>query len=145
MKSVPVTTVQRPTNQGPVEPLEMRVPDQTLVRRASVSLSMGLDAMARQIGSRGSNESASIRAVRHTFVAITVGYVVWSLRGASLIASLLTSMPLWRSLDPLPILENRVQPLTRKRRRWFRRRGGGGSGGGGGSARAEQPLGEMVN
>src|SRR5207247_1808218 len=46
-----------------------------------------------------------------------------------------------RALDPLPILEKRVQPLTRKRRRWFRRRGGSASGSGG----AEQPLGEMVN
>jgi len=78
--------------------------------------------------------------VRHTFVAITVGYVVWSLRGASLLASLLTSMPLWRSLDPLPILENRVAAEKRKqRRRWFGRRGRGNA-----AAGPEQPLGEMV-
>src|SRR5207247_266972 len=39
VKSVPVMTVERPANQGPVEPLEMRVPDQTLVRRRGGSAS----------------------------------------------------------------------------------------------------------
>jgi hypothetical protein len=87
----------------------------------------------------------SVKAVRHTFVAITVGYVVWSLRGASLLASLLTSMPLWRTLDPLPILENRAKVLVRKKKKQKRqddedaRRDGRGERGD-----REQPLGEMV-
>jgi hypothetical protein len=109
-------------------------------RAASVSLVIGLESMARQMGSRNGGESVSVRAVRHAFVTITVGYVVWSLRGASLLASLLTSMPLWRSLDPLPILENRSKSSQqkKKRRRWFSRRGRGGG------AQTEQALGEMV-
>jgi VCBS repeat-containing protein len=140
----PVTPVQ--PGGVPVAPIpdgddpgfypESGVPSLAMTRGASASLAVGLDAMSRQIGSRGPSESASVRAVRHTFVAITVGYVVWSLRGASLIASLLTSMPLWRSLDPLPILENRVSAAKRTRRRWFGRPRPGGN--------PEQPLGEMV-
>jgi hypothetical protein len=111
-----------------------------VTRIASASLSVRLDAMARQMGSRGSNEPMSVKAVRHTFVAITVGYVVWSLRGASLIASLLTSMPLWRSLDPLPILENRIaMRLKRKRRREEKEAGGKH-----GKPKTDQALGEMV-
>jgi hypothetical protein len=42
-------------------------------------------------------------------VGLSVGYVVWLLRGGMLLASLLSSMPAWQFLDPLPI-------LVRKRR-----------------------------
>jgi hypothetical protein len=36
--------------------------------------------------------------------ALTVGYVTWLLRGGSLLASLLASLPAWASFDPLPVL-----------------------------------------
>ena len=35
---------------------------------------------------------------------ISVGYVVWLARGGLLLASMLSSMPAWRLVDPLPIL-----------------------------------------
>jgi hypothetical protein len=35
-----------------------------------------------------------------------VGYVVWLARGGMLLASLLSSMPAWRAIDPLPVLAN---------------------------------------
>jgi len=35
---------------------------------------------------------------------ISVGYIVWIARGGLLLASLLSSMPAWRLIDPLPIL-----------------------------------------
>jgi hypothetical protein len=35
---------------------------------------------------------------------LSVGYVIWLTRGGLLIASLLSSMPAWRLIDPLPIL-----------------------------------------
>jgi VCBS repeat-containing protein len=41
-----------------------------------------------------------------------VGYVIWALRGASLLASALASLPLWRCFDPLPVL-----PTPKRRRR----------------------------
>jgi hypothetical protein len=121
--------------QPPVTP-DGGAPTLPIARAASPSLVVRLDAMARQMGSRGTREPMTVRAVKHTFVAITVGYVVWSLRGASLLASLLTSMPLWRSLDPLPILENRSALAKKKKRWWFSRRGRGAYG--------DQPLGELV-
>ena len=37
-------------------------------------------------------------------IGLSVGYVVWLLRGGMLLASLLSSMPAWRILDVLPIL-----------------------------------------
>ena len=35
-----------------------------------------------------------------------MGYVVWLARGGLLLASLLSSMPAWRAIDPLPVLTN---------------------------------------
>ena len=47
--------------------------------------------------------------VGSTIVASTglsVGYVMWLLRGGVLVSSLLSSMPAWRLMDPLPVLAN---------------------------------------
>ena len=38
--------------------------------------------------------------------SLTVGYVVWLVRGGTLFASLLVSIPTWASFDPLPILDS---------------------------------------
>src|ERR1044071_267144 len=35
---------------------------------------------------------------------LPVGYVLWLLRGGALLASLLSSLPAWRLIDPLPVL-----------------------------------------
>jgi len=37
---------------------------------------------------------------------LSVGYVIWCLRGGSLVATLLTTLPLWKWLDPLPVLDH---------------------------------------
>ncbi len=36
--------------------------------------------------------------------SLTVGYVMWLVRGGVLLSSLMSSLPAWRVLDPLPIL-----------------------------------------
>jgi hypothetical protein len=37
--------------------------------------------------------------------SLSVGYAMWLLRGGSLLASVMTSLPAWRMFDPLPLLE----------------------------------------
>jgi hypothetical protein len=37
-------------------------------------------------------------------MALSAGFVAWLLRGTSLLASFLASMPAWRHFDPLPVL-----------------------------------------
>jgi hypothetical protein len=37
-------------------------------------------------------------------VSVMVGYVVFALRGASLLLCALSAMPMWRCFDPLPVL-----------------------------------------
>lgn len=40
-----------------------------------------------------------------TGTGLAIGYVAWVIRGGVLVSSLLTTMPAWRLLDPLPILK----------------------------------------
>ena len=37
--------------------------------------------------------------------SLSVGYILWLLRGGTLLASVMASLPAWRSIDPLPVLE----------------------------------------
>ena len=89
---------------------------------AAGPLASTINAMGRQIVNADHQHNVTIRTVSQVAMAMTAGYVMWSLRGASLLASLVTSMPLWRSLDPLPILEGRAEKTKRKRRRKNNRR-----------------------
>ena len=36
---------------------------------------------------------------------LSVGYILWLLRGGTLLASVMASLPAWRAIDPLPILD----------------------------------------
>jgi Cadherin-like len=47
------------------------------------------------------NVVASTTAVSAT---LSIGYVIWLVRGGALLSSLLASMPAWKMVDPLPIL-----------------------------------------
>ena len=38
--------------------------------------------------------------------SVSVGYVVWMLRGGSLLTTFLSSLPAWQAFDPLPVLES---------------------------------------
>ena len=37
---------------------------------------------------------------------VSVGYVLWLIRGGMLLSSVLSSLPAWRFIDPLPVLAN---------------------------------------
>ena len=37
-------------------------------------------------------------------VSVFAGYVIWALRGASLLVGALSTLPMWRCFDPLPVL-----------------------------------------
>jgi VCBS repeat-containing protein len=78
-----------------------------------------LDVMGREM-SEHRNEQASgdgivlQSATVGTFV-LSAGYVAWLLRAGVLSASLLSSMPLWRQVDPLPVLSARAKKREQQR------------------------------
>ncbi|AWI78951.1 hypothetical protein CEW87_05980 [Parazoarcus communis] len=59
---------------------------------------------------RGERQTVAVATV--TGAGLTIGYVAWIIRGGVLVSSLLTTMPAWRLLDPLPILGNSRQSDT---------------------------------
>jgi hypothetical protein len=56
---------------------------------------------AKQTLKLDKNVVASTTAVS---AGLSIGYVIWLVRGGALLSSLLASIPAWRVMDPLPIL-----------------------------------------
>ena len=118
------TVISRATAVGEAA-TAVATPPAALVRAAG-PLAVKLEAMSKQLAAADTAHNVTIRTVSQVALAMTAGYVMWSLRGASLLASLLTSLPLWRSLDPLPILEaraDREKVKAAKRRRSRKKKG----------------------
>jgi len=45
-------------------------------------------------------------------LSVTAGFLVWLLRGGALLASMFSISPLWRQLDPLPIVNSTSDVTT---------------------------------
>jgi len=43
--------------------------------------------------------------------SLTVGYVIWLLRGGSLLVGMVSSLPAWTMIDPLPVLESAAETM----------------------------------
>ena len=51
-------------------------------------------------------ESLVVGTTAISVTGLTVGYVLWLIRGGTLLASLISSLPAWCAFDPLPVLDN---------------------------------------
>ena len=76
--------------------------------RALDFLENSLDGLKQE----AENEIALNQVVASSAIAVTtglsMGYVAWLLRSGVLLSSLLSSMPAWRFLDPLPVLAGKL-------------------------------------
>jgi len=75
----------------------LTVADYDLVRRS-------FDAIRDEMNADGKLENAVVRSAIITSMGLSAGYVFWMLKGGSLLASVLSSMPAWYLTDPLSIL-----------------------------------------
>ncbi|MDB5302751.1 MAG: putative outer membrane protein pmp20, partial [Phycisphaerales bacterium] len=73
-----------------------------------------LDAMSEKVTSE---EKLRIVAGTASFasVGISVAYFIWALRAGSVLSSLLSSIPSWKFVDPLPILDQMARKSGAKR------------------------------
>ena len=53
----------------------------------------------------GSVDQVTFATLSSITGALTVGYVLWMVRGGMLMASFVSSIPAWQSVDPLNIVE----------------------------------------
>jgi hypothetical protein len=60
-----------------------------------VEKSLAFDAPAKQL---------AIGTAVATSAGLSVGYIVWMIRGGYLLASVLSTIPAWQYVDPLPVL-----------------------------------------
>ncbi|MDX2251143.1 MAG: cadherin domain-containing protein, partial [Nitrospira sp.] len=70
------------------------------------------DELERKMQEREEQAHLIGRIAAFSGVALSAGFVTWLLRGGSLLASFLVSLPAWRHFDPLPVLG-----LGRRRRK----------------------------
>ncbi|MEI2751790.1 MAG: cadherin-like domain-containing protein [Nitrospira sp.] len=105
---MPVELVASDDPAGPEPPLSI-----------SEVLMTKLDEVARSL-----QEAAGVEQEQQAFVAhvtavtgmtLSVGFVAWAIRSGSLLASCLTTIPAWRTFDPLPV----VSLSRRERARWW--------------------------
>jgi hypothetical protein len=69
-------------------------------------LTKKLDDLAKDLDSATKKSVINVGSVAGmSTTLLSVGYVIWCLRGGSLVATLLTTLPLWKWLDPLPVLD----------------------------------------
>jgi hypothetical protein len=106
-------TVLAPAAEDPLPSLELlglpgaqeggRAPDSS----RGAGLVSELDRVRQALSEQGQIEQWISASIAFGSFGLTVGYVVWLLRGGALVASLLSSLPAWRLLDPLPVLARR--------------------------------------
>jgi Tfp pilus assembly protein FimT len=64
-----------------------------------------LDDLAHQLASHGQVTSVTHVVLTATGAAFSVGFVAWTIRASYLTATLMSSLPAWHRLDPLPVLD----------------------------------------
>jgi hypothetical protein len=76
-----------------------------------------LDSLYEDLDAEMNFDSYVVGTATAMTTALSIGYVLWTIRGGYLLASMLSSMPAWRLIDPLPILDGFVGGWAGGRRR----------------------------
>ncbi|HEX4053147.1 MAG TPA: hypothetical protein VHX86_02675 [Tepidisphaeraceae bacterium] len=114
--AVAATKPPTPAADVPDERVET-VPDQVFRFLAPQSPMLNnLDTVKSEMASQTSLKVAAGSATVVSFGA-SAAYFIWLLRGGSLLSSLLSIFPAWKSMDPLPVLDSFENSRKRKKRR----------------------------
>ncbi len=63
-----------------------------------------LDEIQRQVEEQATSHQSAVAASVAITTGLSVGYVIWLVRGGLLLSSVLSAMPAWQMIDPLPVL-----------------------------------------
>ena len=72
---------------------------------AFASMSRDLDMFDYDFKVEGAVDQVTFATLSSITSVLTVGYVLWMVRGGMLMASFVSSIPAWQSVDPLNIVE----------------------------------------
>jgi Cadherin-like domain len=91
-------------NLEALKPLEASVSDRLASATSSAAFIGELDRVRDSVRADEVLERNIIVSSVATGATMSVGYVLWLLRGGLLLTSLLSSLPAWRFVDPLPVM-----------------------------------------
>ena len=74
------------------------------------SLDEAIEEVRRQIEASDAREQQVLAGSLIVSSSLSVGYVLWLVRGGALLASLSATLPAWANLDPLPVLSRVRSP-----------------------------------
>jgi hypothetical protein len=72
--------------------------------RSYANMVQSLDSLKEEIFKENQLQKVYLGSAIVSSIGLSVGYVVWLIRGGMLLSTLLSSLPAWQILDPLPIL-----------------------------------------
>ncbi|MFK8021832.1 MAG: PKD domain-containing protein [Pseudomonadales bacterium] len=64
----------------------------------------GLDSVRSQLLSDADYDKVVIGSSMAASTSLSIGYVLWLMRGGILLSTIMSSLPAWRLIDPLPVL-----------------------------------------
>ena len=73
--------------------------------------------MAESADEKTTTVEFQVAAAKSSGVVLTAGVVAWILRSGALLSSLMSTIPLWKGYDPLPILAYKDDDKTKQGRR----------------------------
>ena len=65
-----------------------------------------LDALTRRFIAQADARHAAVAAGIGVTGGLSIGYVIWLVRGGVLVSSMLSALPAWQLVDPLPVVAN---------------------------------------
>jgi hypothetical protein len=87
-----------------------KISDHGYFRLAAGLLWEPLESFRKEVAENAELYTVGVAATCGTLTILTVGYTAWTVRGGYLMSSLLSSLPAWRFMDPLPVLSCFVPP-----------------------------------
>jgi len=85
-------------------PLNINIGGTTSNALQSPALITAMDQLREGLQEQSHTDAQIVASTAAASLGLSVGYVLWLLRGGLLVGSLLSSLPAWRLVDPLPIL-----------------------------------------
>ena len=79
----------------------------SLTRESYELIRSSLDTFKEELGKDLLFDKALVSSAVASSIGLSAGYVIWMLKGGSLLASVLSSLPAWQLADPLSILAGR--------------------------------------
>ena len=92
----------------------LAIEEQSVFRTVDRNIGMmsSIEAMQKQLERASENLQGNTSArdvVVGLSLSLTAGFLIWMLRGGALLASMFSISPLWKQLDPLPILSSTAE------------------------------------